>query len=30
LLEDRMLATNLTGYREYAKRVPARLVPGLW
>jgi protein-S-isoprenylcysteine O-methyltransferase Ste14 len=30
LLEDRMLATNLTGYREYATRVPARLVPGLW
>jgi protein-S-isoprenylcysteine O-methyltransferase Ste14 len=30
LLEDRMLTTNLTGYREYATRVPARLVPGLW
>jgi protein-S-isoprenylcysteine O-methyltransferase Ste14 len=30
LLEDRMLTTNLTGYREYAKRVPARLVAGLW
>jgi protein-S-isoprenylcysteine O-methyltransferase Ste14 len=29
-LEDRMLTTHLTGYREYAERVPARLVPGLW
>ncbi len=30
VLEDRMLTTNLTGYREYAQRVPERLVPGLW
>jgi protein-S-isoprenylcysteine O-methyltransferase Ste14 len=30
LLEDRMLTTNLSGYREYAKRVPARLMPGVW
>jgi len=30
LLEDRMLTTELPGYREYAKHVPARLVPGLW
>jgi len=28
--EDRMLTTELPGYREYAKRVPERLVPGLW
>ena len=29
-LEDRMLTAELPGYREYAKDVPARLVPGLW
>ena len=29
-LEDRMLTTELPGYRKYAKRVPERLVPGLW
>jgi protein-S-isoprenylcysteine O-methyltransferase Ste14 len=29
-LEDRMLTTALPGYREYAKHVPGRLVPGLW
>ena len=29
-LEDRMLTTELPGYREYAKHVPERLVPGLW
>ena len=29
-LEDRLLTTDLPGYREYAKHVPARLVPGLW
>ena len=29
-LEDRMLTTELAGYGEYAKHVPARLVPGLW
>ena len=29
-LEDRMLTTELPGYREYAKHVPDRLVPGLW
>jgi protein-S-isoprenylcysteine O-methyltransferase Ste14 len=29
-LEDHMLTTELAGYREYAKRVPERLVPGLW
>jgi protein-S-isoprenylcysteine O-methyltransferase Ste14 len=29
-LEDRLLTTELPGYREYAKQVPERLVPGLW
>lgn len=29
-LEDRLLTADLSGYREYAKRVPARLVPGVW
>jgi protein-S-isoprenylcysteine O-methyltransferase Ste14 len=29
-LEDRMLTMELPGYRDYAKRVPGRLVPGLW
>jgi protein-S-isoprenylcysteine O-methyltransferase Ste14 len=29
-LEDRMLRTELAGYREYAKQVPERLLPGLW
>ena len=29
-LEDRMLTTELPGYRKYAKHVPRRLVPGLW
>jgi protein-S-isoprenylcysteine O-methyltransferase Ste14 len=29
-LEDRLLTTELPGYREYATHVPARLVPGLW
>ena len=29
-LEDRMLTTELPGYREYAQHVPERLVPGLW
>src|SRR5215510_9204709 len=29
-LEDRILTTELPGYREYAKHVPERLVPGLW
>ena len=29
-LEDRMLTTELPGYRKYATHVPARLVPGLW
>jgi protein-S-isoprenylcysteine O-methyltransferase Ste14 len=29
-LEDRMLTTELPGYRTYAEHVPERLVPGLW
>ena len=29
-LEDRMLKAELAGYREYANRVHARLLPGLW
>ena len=29
-LEDRMLTTELPGYRKYATHVPDRLVPGLW
>ena len=29
-LEDRMLAEGLPGYRDYALRVPRRLLPGVW
>jgi protein-S-isoprenylcysteine O-methyltransferase Ste14 len=29
-LEDRMLREELAGYGDYARRVPARLVPGIW
>ena len=29
-LEDRMLLAGLPGYREYARDVPFRLVPGVW
>ncbi len=29
-LEDRMLTTELPGYREYAQRVRWRLIPGVW
>ncbi len=29
-IEDRMLQAELTGYADYAARVPYRLVPGLW
>ncbi|MEW5719965.1 MAG: isoprenylcysteine carboxylmethyltransferase family protein [Chloroflexota bacterium] len=29
-LEDRTLQNELPGYREYAARVPYRLLPGLW
>ena len=28
--EDRFLQANLTGYREYVRRVRYRLVPGIW
>ncbi len=28
--EDRYLQKSLTGYSEYAQRVPYRLVPGIW
>ena len=28
--EDEYLRANLTGYPEYAARVPYRLVPGIW
>lgn len=28
--EDRVLQSQLTGYADYARRVPWRLVPGLW
>jgi protein-S-isoprenylcysteine O-methyltransferase Ste14 len=29
-LEDRTLRRELTGYDEYARRVPFRLIPGVW
>lgn len=29
-LEDRTLRLELSGYAEYAKRVPFRLIPGIW
>jgi protein-S-isoprenylcysteine O-methyltransferase Ste14 len=29
-LEDRTLIDELPGYREYARRTPYRLVPGVW
>lgn len=29
-LEDRYLEAHLPGYREYAARVPKRLIPGVW
>lgn len=29
-LEDRLLLRSLPGYREYAGRVPYRLLPGVW
>jgi protein-S-isoprenylcysteine O-methyltransferase Ste14 len=29
-LEDKYLHENLAGYREYAQRVRARLIPGIW
>jgi protein-S-isoprenylcysteine O-methyltransferase Ste14 len=30
IAEDRMLLTQLPGYRDYAARVRWRLLPGLW
>jgi protein-S-isoprenylcysteine O-methyltransferase Ste14 len=30
LMEERMLADELAGYREYAARVRYRLIPGVW
>jgi protein-S-isoprenylcysteine O-methyltransferase Ste14 len=30
VLEDRMLQTELAGYRDFARDIPYRLVPGLW
>jgi protein-S-isoprenylcysteine O-methyltransferase Ste14 len=30
VLEDRMLRRELPGYERYARRVPWRLVPGVW
>ena len=29
-LEDRLLRRDLEGYDDYARRVPWRLLPGLW
>jgi protein-S-isoprenylcysteine O-methyltransferase Ste14 len=29
-LEDRTLHEELAGYREYARRVRYRLLPGIW
>lgn len=29
-LEDRILQAELEGYRDYARRVPYRLLPGVW
>jgi protein-S-isoprenylcysteine O-methyltransferase Ste14 len=28
--EERLLARELPGYREYQQRVRSRLIPGLW
>jgi protein-S-isoprenylcysteine O-methyltransferase Ste14 len=30
ILEDRMLQKELEGYKDYARRVPHRLIPGVW
>jgi protein-S-isoprenylcysteine O-methyltransferase Ste14 len=30
VLEERMLADELPGYRDYAARVRYRLAPGVW
>jgi protein-S-isoprenylcysteine O-methyltransferase Ste14 len=30
VLEDQTLQEELPGYREYARRVPYRLIPGIY
>ena len=30
VLEDRMLLTELAGYKEFAEKTPYRLIPGVW
>jgi protein-S-isoprenylcysteine O-methyltransferase Ste14 len=30
LIEERMLAHTLPGYADYMRRVPSRIVPGVW
>lgn len=30
IIEDRLLRAELPGYPEYARRVPSRLLPGIW
>jgi protein-S-isoprenylcysteine O-methyltransferase Ste14 len=30
VLEDRMLQDELTGYKDFARDVPHRLIPGVW
>jgi protein-S-isoprenylcysteine O-methyltransferase Ste14 len=30
ILEDRTLQNELPGYKEYAKRVRYKLIPGVW
>ena len=30
LFEDRYLRERLQGYADYSKRVPYRLIPGVW
>jgi protein-S-isoprenylcysteine O-methyltransferase Ste14 len=30
ILEDRTLQKELAGYKDYAARVPHRLIPGVW
>ena len=30
VLEDRYLQQHMAGYPEYTRRVPYRLIPGIW
>jgi protein-S-isoprenylcysteine O-methyltransferase Ste14 len=30
VMEDKVLREELAGYLEYSRRVPYRLVPGIW